>query len=309
MPPFPSAPRMQDVASRVVALAERQFGVISSAQLLVCGLSRSGIVRWVDAGRLHRIARGVYALGHRAIAIEGELAAALLQAGSGAALSHGTAAWWCGLLRFPENRIHVSQTGRGRSTMDIVVHHPSHVHRIWHRGLPVTDVAQTLLDIAPSASAAAFRRAIAQADHLGLISPEELRRASGGRRGCRRLHRALDRHLPELAGTMSPLEDRFVLFCEARGLPIPEPNGLIAGYHVDAVFREPRLAVELDGREVHGKPAAVVEDRRRELAIRGAGFTIVRYGSEQIDHQPEATARDLADLLRFRSAPRIKEAA
>ena len=300
---------MRDVASRVVALAERQFGVISAAQLLECGLSRTGIVRWVEAGRLHRLSRGIYALGHRALGTEGRLAVALLKAGPGAALSHATAAWWFGLLRFADRRIHVSHPGRSGSTNDVVVHRPKHLTRVWHRGLPVTDVVQTLLDIAPTTSDAAFRRAIAQADHLDLIRPDELRAKSSRRRGCRRLHRALDRHLPELAKTLSPLEDRFLLFCEAHGLPIPEPNGLIAGYHVDAVFRAAQLAVELDGRDVHGRPAAVVEDRRRELAIRGAGFRIIRYGAEQIDRQVEATAGDLRALLRFPSTPRIKNAA
>jgi hypothetical protein len=291
-----------------VALAERQYGVIGAAQLRACGLSRTGIVRWVDAGRLHRRSRGVYALGHRALGVEGELAAALLQAGPGAALSHGTAAWWWGLLRFPDKRIHVSQPGRSESTSRVVIHHPSQVERVWHRGLPVTDVVQTLLDISPTASESAFRRSVAQADHLGLCSPDRIREGIPGRRGCRRVRRAVDRHLPELAKTLSPLEDRFVLFCESRGLPIPEPNGAIAGYHVDAVFREARLAVELDGREVHGKPAAVVEDRRRELAIRGAGYAIVRYGDEQLERQADSTAADLAALLRLRSTPRMGNA-
>jgi len=300
---------MPDVASRIVALAERQFGLISAAQLLACGLSRTGIGRWVAAGRLHRLSRGVYALGHRALSIEGELAAALLRGGSGAALSHYTAAWWLGLLRFRDTRIHISQPGRSQSTEDVTVHHPRQLHRVWHRGLPVTDVVQTLLDIAPTASEPAFRRAVAQADHLGLCTPERIRASIVGRRGSVRLRHALDHHLPELAETLSPLEDRFVLFCESRGLPIPEPNGLVAGYHVDAVFREARLAVELDGREVHGKPAAVVRDRRRELAIRGAGYAIVRYGNEQIERQADSTAADLTALLRLRSTPWIKRAA
>ncbi|MEJ7876122.1 MAG: DUF559 domain-containing protein [Solirubrobacterales bacterium] len=58
------------------------------------------------------------------------------------------------------------------------------------------------------------------------------------------------------------------------------------------------LAVELDGREEHGTPAAVVRDRRRELAIRGVGFELIRYGSEQIDHDPSATAEDLRAALK-----------
>jgi Protein of unknown function (DUF559)/Transcriptional regulator, AbiEi antitoxin len=304
-----STPRASDVASRVVRLAELQFGVIAAWQLLACGLSRTGIGRWVAAGRLHRLSPGVYALGHRALSEEGRLSAALLHAGTGAALSHVTAAWWWGLLRFADRKIHVSHPGRTGSTDRVIVHHPRQVDRVWHRGLPVTDAVQTLLDIALMASEPAFRRAMAQADHLGLIQPEALPAVTAGRRGCARLRAALDRHLPELAGTLSPLEDDFLLFCQARGFPIPEPNALIAGFHVDAVFREARLAVELDGRDVHGQPAAVIRDRRREMAIRGAGYRIVRYSDEQINRRGDATAADLSALLRLATTPRYRNAA
>ncbi len=279
-------------------LAERQFGVISAEQLLACGLSEAGIRRWVANGRLHRISRGVYAVGHRALSTEGWLAAALLGAGSGAALSHGTSAWWRGLLRFPDRVIHVSRVGRAGSRAGVRVHCPARLDREWHRGLPVTGIAQTLLDIAPTASEAAFRRAVAMTDHLGIADLGEVRSDVAGHRGCRRVRGGIDNHIPALAKTLSPLEDRFILFCEGHGLPIPEPNGVIAGYHVDAVFRESRLAVELDGRETHGTPAAVVLDRRRELAIRGAGFKIVRYGDEQLESNSAATAADLRAALR-----------
>lgn len=304
-----STPRIADVVSRVVLLAERQFGAISAAQLLACGMSRTGIARWVHAGRLHRLSRGIYAVGHRALSMEGRLAADLLRAGTGAALSHGTAAWWWGLLRFRETTTHVSHPGRAGSTSSLAIHHPARVARAWHRGLPVTDVVQTLLDISPTASEPAFRRAVAQAEHLRLCGIDEIRANIARRRGCDRLRSALDRHLPELAETLSPLEDRFLLFCEARGFPIPEPNGRIGRHHVDAVFRDAGLAVELDGRDVHGRPAAVVEDRRRERAIRAAGFRIVRYVDEQIHPDADDTAADLAHMLRLAPDPRFKRAA
>ena len=68
--------------------------MVSWEQLLGAGITRSTVSRWVDQGRLHRIHPRVYAVGHCAMGTEGLLAAALLYAGPGAALSHGTAAWW-----------------------------------------------------------------------------------------------------------------------------------------------------------------------------------------------------------------------
>jgi very-short-patch-repair endonuclease len=178
------------------------------------------------------------------------------------------------------------------------MHHPGTVERGWHRGLPVTPVSQTLLDIAPMVLFAGLRRALAVADHEGLISHAELdETAESRRRGARAVRKAYAVHMPELAKTRSTLEDRFLFFCERQKIELPHPNFVIAGYEVDAVWPHLKLAVELDGREEHGTPGAVVVDRRRELAIRGAGYEVIRYGSEQIDHQAEATARDLLSAI------------
>ena len=57
-------------------------------------MSNSVVARAVGSGRLHRIHAGVYAaLAPELLTEEGHLLAALLAAGQGALLSHGTAAW------------------------------------------------------------------------------------------------------------------------------------------------------------------------------------------------------------------------
>jgi Transcriptional regulator, AbiEi antitoxin len=84
--------------TRVLRLAEGQWGVIARWQLEQCGLSTAAIPRWVASGRLHRIYPGVYAVGHRAIPLEGQLLAAVLYAGPGAAVSHASAAHWWELI-------------------------------------------------------------------------------------------------------------------------------------------------------------------------------------------------------------------
>jgi hypothetical protein len=276
---------------------------VTAAQLLRCGVSRSAIMRWSRNGRLHRVGQGLYAVGHPGRTEETDLYEALLLAGAGAALSHVTAAWWWGLLRFPGTTVHVSAPGTRQSRPGITIHHPRAVVREWRRGLPVTPVAQTLFDAADLVSIRGVRRALALADHKGLVSLTEVEVLAGpGRKGSSAIRDALRMHMPELAQTRSPLEDRFLFFCEEHGIPLPRPNYVIARYEVDAVWPDVFLAVELDGREVHGTPAAVVTDRRRELAIRGAGFELLRYGSEQIDHQAAATARDLRGAMSRRHA-------
>jgi hypothetical protein len=79
-----------------VEVASHQWGVIGLQQLLDCGVSADTADRWRAAGRLHTIHRGVYALGHSSVPIEGRLIAALLHAGSGALLRAGGGASWIG---------------------------------------------------------------------------------------------------------------------------------------------------------------------------------------------------------------------
>ena len=163
-------------------------------------------------------------------------------------------------------------------------------------------VARLLFQSSPLVSFPGLRRAIAVADHEGLISVEEMcDLGRSGQPGSSALRSALAVHMPQLASTRSPLEDRFLFFCESHGIELPIPNYVIVGYEVDAVWPHLRLAVELDGREEHGTPAAVVVDRRRELAIRRAGFELLRYGSEQVDHAQVATAADLRAAIARRS--------
>ncbi|MGH2952804.1 MAG: type IV toxin-antitoxin system AbiEi family antitoxin domain-containing protein [Solirubrobacterales bacterium] len=96
----------------VARIASRQHGVVSYEQLIAAGLTPSGVARRVRAGRLHRIHRGVYAVGHRGLSNEGRWMAAVLACGPDAALSHRSAAELLGLLRPRENAwVHVTIPG------------------------------------------------------------------------------------------------------------------------------------------------------------------------------------------------------
>jgi predicted transcriptional regulator of viral defense system len=84
---------------RIAALAAQQYGVVSIAQLRRLGIGRGAATRRIAAGRIHRIHRGVYAVGHRVIPPEGKWMAAVLAVGRAAVLSHRSAAALCELLR------------------------------------------------------------------------------------------------------------------------------------------------------------------------------------------------------------------
>jgi hypothetical protein len=143
-----------------------------------------------------------------------------------------------------------------------------------------------------------LRRALAEADYRGLLDPTELRGVVGkGRQGSRALRAALDSHLPQLAETLSVLEERFLELCESAALPLPEVNARVGHLRVDALWRDRGLAVELDGGPAHGGAAAMKRDRNRELFLRSAGFRVVRYSWDQIVNHPDNVLTDLRFLL------------
>jgi len=298
--PFLSTPRTKTDAVRVADLATKQWGVVGRQQLLDCGLSSTGIKRRIARGQLHHIHPGVYALGHRRIPTAGLCVAALLHGGSSAVLSHLTAAWWWGLIETEPHTIDVSSAGHARSAAAVRVHRPRKLQTACHRGLPVTPVVRTLRDVAFLLPARRTRRAMSVADYKRLLDLVAAQRQLGrGRPGAAALRRELERFDPNRGLTRSPLEDEFIEVCELHGLPLPLLNAKVGDFTVDALWPELHVAVELDGGQAHGTPAAVAADRARDLYLRDAGYQVLRYSWDQIIHEPE---RVVADLRRHLAA-------
>lgn len=294
-------PRKSTATLRVARLAARQWGVVTWSQLERSGMSASAISRARAAGRLHRVHPRVYAVGHRTLSIEGRLAAALFYVGVGAALSHATAAWWWRLLPDQPRLIHVSAPRRHSSTPGVRVHQPRHLERVILRGLPVTTVPRTLLDVASTLPFPVLRRALAEAEYLRLVELAAVEAVlRPGQPGTAALREALRHHRPELARTRSILEERFIALCETHAIPLPAVNETVAGMMVDMLWQAERLVVELDGHAAHRTPVAISRDRRRELVLREAGFRVLRYSWQQVIQEPGRVAADvLAALNRF----------
>lgn len=304
--------RRQGAKVRVGEIADRQWGRVKWAQIKALGVDRRVASDWQSTGYISRVLPGVYAVGHRAPSTESDLAAALLYAGPGAALSHASAAWWLGLADEQPRSIHVSTPRRCRSQPGVIVHERRSYERIRHRELPLTTVAQTLVDFAAEASLRGVRLALARADYQGRLDLTAIEAAAGrGRPGSARLRQALERHQPAIARTKSQLEVLFVELCERAGFPAPETNQRLAGWEVDALFRTQGIAVELDGYDNHRSRAQVRRDRRKELDLRAVGLTPVRYTEEQVERHRGAVEADLRrlGLPTARAAPRTPRSA
>ena len=253
----------------------------------------------------HLIYPGVYAVGNPVLRVEGRLAAALLYAGKGAALSHTTAAFWWELTDSLTSPIHVTASGRHRRQPGLVIHRTTDLHRVIHRNLPVTTPARTLLDLAGFVPLPALRQALAAAEYRGRLHLDQVEaQLRRGHRGSTALREALDRHRPQLAHAASELERELIYLCERHSIPLPECNVFITGFKVDALWRAERLVVEVDGAAAHGTPGGLVRDRDRDLALRRAGFMVLRYTWSQVKRESRSVAEDLRRALQERRAGR-----
>jgi very-short-patch-repair endonuclease/predicted transcriptional regulator of viral defense system len=289
-------------------LAERQHGVITRRQLLSAGLSSDAIDSRVGAGRLHRIWRGIYAVGRPQLTWHGWSMGAVLACGPSSLLSHDSAAalWGIRAMKREQEKegrrpreIHISVPGSAtRVRAGIRVHRRSTLKRsdrTSRDGISVTSPARTLIDLATELTGSELEIAVNKADKLGLIDPESLRSAVDQHLRCSGvalLRRILDRRTFRL--TDSELERRFLRLADWAGLPRPLTQQRVNGFRVDFFWPELGLVVETDGLRYHRTAAQQAKDRVRDQTHIAAGLTPLRFTHAQIAYRPA----QVADILR-----------
>jgi very-short-patch-repair endonuclease len=283
----------------VLALAGRQHGIVTRAQLTAFGLDDRAIGRRVRAGRLHRVYRGVYAVGHERLTTHGRFLAAVFACGEHAALSHYSAAvlWALRPERGPRIDVTVPTTGGRKRRGALIVHRaPLPADEVTVRqGVPVTTPARTIVDLADGLSRRLIERVLDEAAYLRLDLDGRAPRP--GRRGAGLLARVLADHEAGSTRTRSDLEELMLSLCRRAGLPQPEVNQVIEGHEVDFVWRETRLIVETDGWGAHRTRAAFETDRLRDAELTAAGWRVVRITKRRLEREPDAVARQIARLL------------
>jgi very-short-patch-repair endonuclease len=262
---------------------------VSRAQLVAAGVGRSSVHRALQAGAMHRIHRGVYSVvAPELLTEEGHLVAALLAAGEGALLSHGTAAWrWC-LIPAPPSVIELAVREARTAQPGLTLHRSGRLRAddITRNGrFPTTTVPRTLL------------RALAEAEFHHDLRPADVERTlRRGHPGSASLRAALDAHVPGRGETKSQLERRFRRLLVRRGIKLPLRNAPVGPWTVDCLWPDRRLVVELDGGQ-HDRPHQADVDRDRDLWLRAHGYVVLRYGHRQLAEQPDAVVADLLAAL------------
>jgi very-short-patch-repair endonuclease len=288
--------KSDSIDQAIARIARRQHGIVTAAQLGEVGLSRAAISKRVKAGRLHRLHQGIYAVGHLGLSNEAIWMGAVLACGPGAVLSHMAAACLWGLLRWEGGPVDVSvptYAGRKRRR-GIRVHRrltlgPQGMAPLSTTGLqrrqarqvtvrsriPVTTPARTVRDLRGAVAPYLERRAIRQADYIGL---------------------PLDGVKTD--GTRSDLEGDFLRLWRRRHQAIPEVNVRVGRWTVDFLWRERRLVVETDSYVAHRGAAAFEDDHVRDAELRRAGFAVHRFSERQLEREPAAVMADVAAALR-----------
>jgi very-short-patch-repair endonuclease len=267
---------------RVARLAAREHSVLTSGELLACGLATSGIDRRIQTGRLHRKHHGVYAVGHPRLTREGIWLAAVKACGPEAALSHQSAAQHSRILPLTANPrpVHVTVPGTGgrRKREGIIVHRSSTLTRAdvhLRDRIPTTKPARTLADLKPLLAREEWEAAVDQARFLHLPTGD----------------------IGTSEPTKSRLERAMLRLCRHHRLPPPEINVWVGGFEVDFLWRARRLIVETDGYEHHRDRASFEADRARDAELKLLGYDVVRFTYRQVLEEPERVAGTLRALL------------
>lgn len=294
------------------AIASAQRGYVSREQLLAADINRHAIDRRVRNGRLIRRHPGIYAVGREA---DGELAeetAALLALGSGAFLSHHSAATLWEVRIGTARPIHITHSaGEHRTQPHGVIVHRSRILlprdlRV-HRGLPVVSPARMMLDIAATLPERDLAYVLEECFVKRLLSEAELSDIllrAGRHPGAAALAHVAHNRTGSL--TESAAQRRLLELIELADLPRPETERPVLDYRVDLLWPDLRLIVEVDGYSSHGTRGAFERDRRRDARLNAAGFMVLRFTALQIEQQPLATIARLAQaiLAQSRARPR-----
>jgi len=231
---------------------------------------------------------GVYAVGHAPLTPHARYMAAVLAAGPPGVLSHRSAASLWGVQPHHGGPPHVASPVKRRPRAGIAVHWTRRLaprEVTTRRGIPVTALVRTLVDLADLASPAELEEAIRAAERLHDLDRHALVPIDG-RRGTRTL---LARHRV-VRGNLEPV---FLRIVAAAGLSPPETNVPFGRYEIDALWRAAGVAVEVDDWDTHRHRSRFEADRARDRALTIAGLRPIRVTHDDLTTN---AARMVAEL-------------
>jgi very-short-patch-repair endonuclease len=172
------------------------------------------------------------------------------------------------------------------------------------RGIPVTSVPRTMLDLAGTLEEREVERAWNEMEVRGYTAshsvPALLERYPG-RGGSLVLTRLANRKSLSVGITRNDFEEAFLALIDRHRLPRPRMNAHVAlrgrFYEIDCFWEEQRVAIELDGGPVHKTTKAFEDDRERDRILTAEGYTTNRVTWHHLHDTPTELASDLRQIL------------
>jgi hypothetical protein len=299
-----TATRPRALPAALLRAAAGRHDLLRVHELQAAGLSHRRVGALVRARILHRVHRGVYKVGTPVLSPDARLLAAVYAGGPVAVISHRDAAVLHGLpVRRDAGTVSVT-TNRGRADRPgLTLHrvrrlHPDDVTSI--RGIPVTTLARTVLDLADVLSSSQARLMIHEAEVLGMgVEALEAARRRAPGRDTRVIAGALEDRRPHAP---REIEERLEAIAARAGLAEPRRNCIVhvdgEPFELDRLYPDLAVCLEADGWQVHSTHRKFNSDRRRDriLWVRG-GIRVLPYTWDDVTVRAAETKAELARLL------------
>lgn len=298
---------------KVIRDAVRGYGGLATRRQLLEQVPRQVLDGYVARQQLVRVFPSVYRLRDGVDDDMTTLRAALLHAGSVAALSHTTALHVWG-LRPIERPLHltVDQQVKRAGAPDLVVHRrlrfdPESPQCVLRRGLLITTLPRTVIDSWPLIPPTERRPLALDLANRGLLTAQQLdeslaeRPNVAGRRGLRQVIDLI------ADGCRSELEAHGVLSV-FRHRSLPPSIGQYAiqladrRIRLDRAWPEAQLAVELDGARHHTSPADRQRDLARDRELAALGWVVLRFTYADVVRDPVGVRARVLEVYRARVA-------
>jgi len=286
-------------------VAANRHRILTRDQLLSFGATPGQIRQRLSDGRLVRRYRGVYSWGPGDLDLPGRFMAAVAYAGEDASLAGPAAAAHNELADWLGGPIDVICPRRVTPRPGLRIHRCTLApdERSFWRGISVTTTGRTVLDCAALRGVRdvenLFNEAFVKNIPLKPL-PSVLLSRYRGARGTKTLRAALHSFEGGPTPTRSDLEEDYLAFLDRHGFPRPATNYAISTdigvLSVDCAWPERRIALEVDAPSTHGSRPRMRNDRRRDRALRRAGWDPARIMEEDLDNEDEL-AREMRGLL------------
>ncbi len=296
----------------VARIAARQHGLFTLPQALAVGLSPTTVTDRLHAGRLHRLEPQVYRIAGAPDSWHQRLLRACMAEGGVA--SHRAAASLFELDGFPPRVVEVTvRRWERRVNQSVRVHESTDLidtHRQERRGIPVTTIERTLIDLGAVVPRVKVEQGFDDALRRGLTTPELVRDrfltvARRGRRGVGVIRPLLDRRLGTSGPRPGEFERRTARLLVAGGVQEPVfeyevrlPSGLFVA-RVDLAYPPALLAIECDSDRWRNGRQRRQADLERQNRLILAGWTLLRFTWDHLIDEPHlvlAQVRGALDL-------------